>query len=190
MLWDLDQQGGVGFLLGATRRKTARALAMFHCDSRPRDLIEPTRFDRLHLLQADESLRAGYRRIVLDCPPMLNEVSDQIIAAADIILLPLPPSPLAARALDQLRNELARYHKGHPPILPVLSMYDPRRTLHREVHEGAAKGWPVIPQSSHVEQMAARCEPLPAYANWSDASRAMGRLWSAVEMELLKQGRT
>lgn len=48
----------------------------------------------------------------------------------------------------------------------------------------------MIPQSSHVEQMAARCEPLAAYANWSDASRAMGRLCSAAEMELLEQGRT
>lgn len=211
LLWDLDQQGGAGFLLGAPPRKTARAMSLFHRDSRPRDLIEPTRFDKLHLLQADESLRAmpvqlarigarsrlsqmlsflraDYRRIVLDCPPMLNEVSDQIIAAADIILLPLPPSPLSSRALDQVRSELMRNHKGHPPILPVLSMYDQRRKLHRELREGLARGWPVIPQSSHVEQMASRHEPLPAYANWTDASRAMGRLWSAVEMKLLELG--
>lgn len=213
LLWYLDQQGGAGFLLGAPPRKTARAMSLFHRDSRPRDLIESTRFDKLHLLQADESLRAmpvqlarigarsrlsqmlsflraDYRRIVLDCPPMLNEVSDQIIAAADIILLPLPPSPLSSRALDQVRSELTRNHKGHPPILPVLSMYDQRRKLHRELREGLARGWPVIPQSSHVEQMASRHEPLPVYANWTDASRTMGRLWSAVEMKLLELGHT
>ena len=213
LLWDLDQQGGAGFLLGIEPRKNPRAMAMFHRDSRPRDLIEQTPFEGLDLLQSDESLRAmpvqlariggrnrlsqmlaflraDYRRIVLDCPPMLNEVSDQIITAADIILLPLPPSPLAARALEQVRSELNRFHKGHPPILPVLSMYDKRRKLHREVYEGTAKGWPVIPQSSHVEQMASRRTPLPFYANWTDASRAMGRLGSAVEMKLLELGRT
>lgn len=211
LLWDLDQQGGAGFLLGVPPRGKARAMSLFHRDSRPRDLIEPTRFERLHLLQADDSLRfmpvqlarigtrsrlaqmlaflkADYRRIVLDCPPMLNEVSDQIIAAADIILLPLPPSPLSARALDQVSEELIRHHRRHPPILPVLSMYDSRRKLHREMRGGPAKGWPVIPQSSHVEQMAVRREPLHAFANSSDAARALGRLWSTVEMKLVETG--
>ena len=211
LLWDLDQQGGAGFLLGLPPRTKNRAMSLFHQDSRPRDLIERTVHERLDLLQADESLRAmpvqlarigarsrlarmlaflraDYRRIVLDCPPMLNEVSDQIIHAADIILLPLPPSPLAARAFDQVREELRRHHRGHPPILPVLSMYDQRRKLHRTVLAGAAKGWPVIPQSSHVEQMAVRRQPLPEFANSSDASRAMGRLWSAVEMKLVELG--
>lgn len=212
LLWDLDQQGGAGFLLDAPPRRTARAMSLFHRDSRPRDLIEQSRFERLDLLQADESLRgmpvqlariggktrlaqllaylrADYRRIVLDCPPMMNEVSDQILAAADIVLLPLPPSPLASRALGQVRDELTRHHRSHPPILPVLSMYDSRRKLHREVREGDGKGWPVIPQSSHVEQMALRREPVPVFANSSEASRAMGRLWSAVEMKLVELGR-
>lgn len=212
LLWDLDQQGGAGFLLDAAPRRTARAMSLFHRDTRPRDLIERSKFDQLDLIQADESLRAmpvqlariggrtrlaqllaflraDYRRIVLDCPPMVNEVSDQILAAADVVLLPLPPSPLASRALNQVQEEIRRHHKSRPPILPILSMYDCRRKLHREVRDGEGKGWPVIPQSSHVEQMALRREPLPLFANSSEASRAMGRLWRAVEMKLVELGR-
>lgn len=212
LLWDLDQQGGSGFLLDAAPRKRARAMSLFHRDSRPRELIEKTRHDRLSLLQSDASLRqmpiqlarigartrlsqlisalkADYRRVVLDCPPMLNEVSDQIIMAADVIILPLPASPLAARAFDQVREELRQHHTKHPPILPVLSMYDQRRKLHRSVREDSACDWPVIPQSTHVEQMALRKEPMPAFANWSDASRAMGRLYSAAEMKLVQLGK-
>ena len=185
-----------------------RAVTVFHRDGRPRELIRTTAFDKLSLLPADESLRElplqlarignarrlatlcgyfknDYRRIVLDCPPMMNEVSEQIIAAADVMLLPLAPSPLARRSFEQVRAELAR-HGRHPPLLPVLSMYDVRRTLHRNVRETVAVGWPVIPASSWVEQAAQRRLPIALFANWSEPSRALGRLWTAVESKLLE----
>lgn len=212
LLWDLDPQGGSGFLYQAEERRVGRAASLFHREGRPRDLIEKTRFDRLDLLQSDESLRslplqfarighrtklanliallrARYRRIVLDCPPMMNEVSEQIVAAADVIVSPVTASPLARRALEQVRDEVKRGGRGHPPILPVLSMYDVRRRKHREVKEGEASAWPVIPQSSLVEQAAWQCRPLPEFANWSEASRALGRLYSGVEVKMMELGR-
>ena len=100
-----------------------------------------------------------YPRIVLDCPPMQNEVSDQIIAAADVLIVPLPPSPLSARALDLLRRDLTRNHQRHPPILPVL--LDVRFAPPRAPH-GARRGngpFPVIPDSSAIEQIAFRRAP-------------------------------
>lgn len=210
LLYDLDPQGGSGFLLGHEERKVQRAISAFHHARAPRDLIEPTRYEGLSLIGADQSLRdlpvqlarigakkrlaqmlnfmkGDYSRIVLDCPPMINEVSEQIMEAVDLIVVPLPASPLAARAFGFIRNELAR-RPGHPPVLPVLSMYDKRRKLHRWVRENAAANWPVIPQSSHVEQVAVRREPIAAFANWSPASKGFEQLHAALESKLGQLG--
>ena len=210
LLFDLDPQGGAGFLLGHEERKVQRAISAFHHARAPRDLIEPTKYDGLSLIGADQSLRdlpmqlvrigakkrlaqmlnfmkGDYPRIVLDCPPMINEVSEQIMEAADLIVVPLPASPLAARAYGFIRQELAK-RPGHPPVLPVLSMYDKRRKLHRWVRENAASNWPVIPQSTYIEQVAVRREPIAAFANWSPAAQGFEQLHAALESKLAQMG--
>lgn len=73
--------------------------------------------------------------------------------AADLVIVPLPPSPLSARAFAAVVEEVRGSGKGHPPILPVLSMLDLRRTLHRDARE-ANPAWPAIPLASAVEQCA------------------------------------
>jgi cellulose biosynthesis protein BcsQ len=207
LLWDLDPQCGAGFLLGHDPAPGARAAAIFQRDGKPRQLIEPTAYDRLSLLPADESLRhlpgqlarlgqrkrlaqmatmlkGDHERIVLDCPAGMNEVSDQVIAAADLLIVPLPPSPLSARALDMLRGELARHHHRHPPLLPVLSLYNARRPLHRAVRQGQAAAWPIVPFATQLEHMAVQRAPLGTFAPSSDASRAMQRLFCGIETKL------
>jgi cellulose biosynthesis protein BcsQ len=211
LLWDLDPLGGAGFLLGQPERRAERAASIFQRDGRPRDLIAPTVYPGLSLLQADASLRnlaltfarlgqrrrlaaltaqlsVEYDRIVLDCPPVLNEVSEQVIGAADLVIVPLPPSPLSFRALDMVRGEIARQHAKnggrHPPILPVLSMYDARRALHREVRAGQAAGWPIVPASSDVERTALLRRPLGEIAPNCSAALALQGVWDAVEAKL------
>jgi cellulose biosynthesis protein BcsQ len=207
LLWDLDPQSGCSWLLGNDAPPPPRATSLFHRDAQPDALIVPTRWPGLSLLPADDSLhtlsitlaRIGHRRrlaqltarltgnyarIILDCPPVLNEISDQVIGAANLLIVPLPASPLASRALDFIRRELVRNHHRHPPILPVLSMYDSRRRLHREVHLGLAAGWPVIPMASAIEQTAVRRMPVGAFAGWTEASMRMQKLWDAIEAKL------
>lgn len=206
LLWDLDPQGGAGFLLGEEPPQRERAAAIFQRDGRPREAIIATRFPALSLLPADGSLRqlplllarlgprrlplvasllrGSYPRIVLDCPAGLSTVSEQALAAADAIIVPLPPSPLSLRALGQLRAELLRLHQRHAPILPVLSMYNRARPLHRTVRAGDAAGWPMIPLATHVEQVAVRHQPLFAFAPDSQADRALERLWRGIEARI------
>ena len=207
LLWDLDPQSGAGWLLGLPDRTGTRALSVFQREGKPTDLISATRYPGLSVLQADESLRslsltlarigqrkrlarttgflaAEYPRIIIDCPPVLNEISDQVFAAADLLIVPLPPSPLSARALPMIREEILANHPRHPPILPVLSMYDARRKLHREVHSGFAAGWPVIPMASAIEQTAVRRAPLGTFAAWTDLNERLQRLWDGVEAKL------
>ena len=114
---------------------------------------------------------------------MLNEVSAQVMRAADLVIVPLPPSPLSARALEVVVEEVRGQGKGHPPILPVLSMIDLRRSLHKDAREVNAN-WPVIPLASAVEQCAVERKPVGAFAPRSPAARAFAQLWTAIERKL------
>ncbi|HSQ94761.1 MAG TPA: ParA family protein [Croceibacterium sp.] len=208
LLWDLDAAGGAAFLLGIEPKKSHDAGSVFAKDAAPDALIRQTRFPLLDVLPADESLREldsifnrigkkkrlakltaqfaeRYERIVLDCPPVLNEISAQVLRAADCVIVPLPPSPLSARAFDLVTREIKAHAKSHPPILPVLSMLDRRRTLHRE-SAAKHKNWPVIPHASAVEQCAVRREPVGAFAPRSPAAEDFARLWQVIERKLAK----
>ncbi|MEN9718389.1 MAG: hypothetical protein RIQ99_1267 [Pseudomonadota bacterium] len=211
LLWDLDPQNGAGFLLGFDDPAVQRAAAVFQREGQFREMIRQTRYRPLDLLQADQSLRAlpaqlgrmghrrrlrtvtsllkaQYQRIVIDCPAGLNEVSEQVLAAADVVIVPLPASPLSARALEMLRREMTRGGIRHAPILPVLSFYDARRRLHREVAAGIAQGWPILPMASQIEQTAVRRVPLGAFAPQSPAAQAMGRVWQGIDAKLAQLG--
>lgn len=209
LLWDLDAANGSGFLLGVDPRKKHSADSMFADGSDPAKLIRPTAYPGLDLLPADESIRTldrqldrlgkkkrlaklteamtkDYDRIIFDCPPVLNELSAQIMRAADLVIVPLPPSPLSARAFDVVVEEVRGSGKGHPPILPILSMLDLRRTLHREAR-AANPAWPVIPLASAVEQCAVERKPVGAFAPRSPAARAIAQLWTAIERKLAEK---
>lgn len=206
LLWDLDPQGGSSFLAGVQQPQRQRAAAIFQRDGRPREAVVDSGSSGLSLIPADPSLRhlpsllprlgprrlqqmtsllrGDYRRIVLDCPAGISPASEQALAAADAIIVPLPPSPLSLRALDQLREELVRLFHRHAPILPVLSMYNSRRPLHREVRLGDAATWPIIPLATQVEQVAVRRAPLFSFAGGSQPDRAFERLWEAIETKV------
>jgi cellulose biosynthesis protein BcsQ len=211
LLWDLDPSGGAGFLLGLSPKSQAAAEAVFSRDADPAALIRTSAYERLDLLPADESLRSvdsllaklgkrkrvakltdvlarSYERIVLDCPPVLNELSAQVLRAADCVIVPLPPSPLSTRAFDLVVREIGAHASPRPPILPVLSMLDRRRTLHREAHE-AHPEWPVIPLASAIEQCAARQQPVGVFAATSPSSNGFAQLWAAIERRLTQPKR-
>lgn len=209
LLWDLDASNGSGFLLGVDPKKKRTADTVYAAERNPAKLIQKTGFKGLDLLPADESIRTlgrqfdafakkkrlarltealgkDYDRIVFDCPPVLNEVSSQVMRATDLVIVPLPPSPLSARAFDLVVEEVRGSGKGHPPILPVLSMLDLRRTLHKQARE-ANPAWPIVPLASAIEQCAVERKPVGAFAPRSPAARAFAHLWAAIERKLAEK---
>lgn len=206
LLWDLDAAGGSGFLYGLEPKGSRLAEDVFLGERSPSRLIRKTACSGVDVLPADESIRAldarlvrigkrkrlarmtaqlaaDYDRILLDCPPVMNELSAQVVRAADLVIVPLPPSPLSSRAFDLVVREIAGNTKRHPPILPVISMLDMRRALHRQVQE-EHPNWPAIPYASVVEQCAVRQQPVGAIAPRSPAARQFAMLWHAIEMKL------
>ncbi|MHA6720861.1 ParA family protein [Sphingomonas sp. RS6] len=211
LLWDLDPQAASTFLLGrddATAKQ--RAQAVFSRDVAAAKLIQPTEIDRLDLLPADTSLRGldhlfqqldkkkrlskllsdltdDYDRILLDCPPGLTETSEQVMRAADLIVVPVVPSPLSRRAFDEVAAHLAR-RGATVPLLPLHAMVDRRRKLHAEA-VAAQPDWPVIPMASLIESVAARRAPVGSFAPRSAATRAFADLWQGIERELARHAR-
>lgn len=210
LLWDLDAAGGAAFLLGVDHHPRKRAESIFGRRANPAKQLVATGWPGLEILPADESLWSldahlaaigkkrrlakitealsiSFPRVVLDCPPVLNEVSAQAIRAADVVIVPLPPSPLSTRAFDLVAQEVRGSGKKHPPMLPVLSMVDRRRTLHREAM-AENPGWPVIPFTSALEQCAVQRAPVGSFAPRSPSALAIESLWAAIQARLARRG--
>ncbi|MDP5279551.1 ParA family protein [Sphingomonas sp. DG1-23] len=204
LLWDLDPQAAATFLLGGKERSGNEAQAIFTRDVSPTKLARHSDLDRLDLIAADTSLRAldrvfheldkkkrlakllgelaaAYDRVLLDCPPGLTETSEQVMRAADLIVVPVIPSALAMRAFAEVESHLAR-RGGKVPLLPVFSMVDRRRKLHAEAL--AAHDWPVIPAASIIEAMTERRRPVGVFAPRSPGAQAFATLWQTIERRL------
>ena len=205
LLWDLDPQAASTFLLDGQASTRNEAQAIFTRDVDPAKLAQRTAVDRLDLIAADTSLRAldrtfhdldkkkrlakllgalaePYDRVLLDCPPGLTETSEQVMRAAELIVVPVIPSPLSMRAFAEVESHLGR-RGAKVPLMPVHSMVDRRRKLHAEAL-ATQPDWPVIPMASIVESMAVRRQPVGAFAARSAATQAFALLWQAIERRL------
>lgn len=208
LLWDLDAQAASSFLLGEEAGEAEEAQAVFARDVSPAKLIRPTATPGLDILPADRSLRGldrfffglakkkrlekllerlarDYDRIILDCPPGLGETSEQVLRAADLIIVPVIPSPLSQRALGEVVDFLDAQAIRRGALLPVYNMADRRRSMHLAALDENPK-WPVIPMASAVEAMAKRHQAIGAFAARSPAATALAALWAAIDRKLAR----
>jgi cellulose biosynthesis protein BcsQ len=206
LLWDLDAQGGASYIMrqepagGELRRRIVgnddlmqliRSSEYQKLDVLPYDL-SLRHLDRLfhelgkrrRLAKVASSLSAQYDRVIIDCPPGLTDTSDQILRAADLVVVPVIPAALSQRALDVIRDYLHRKKGPKVVLAPVFSMVDRRRHLHlRELEKHP--GWPVIPMASAYERVSEDRAPvgelLPRY---SMPVEAVALLWRRIERAL------
>ena len=199
LLWDLDPQAAATWLLRVKEKVKGGAGRLVQGKSDAVDLVRGTSRPGLDVLPADASyrelelvlddtkdptrrigkvldgVRKAYDVVVLDCPPSWSLVTDGVLRAADVLLVPLIPSPLSLRTYEQLRADLP---KG-VQVLPFFSMVDRRRTLHNTTVASIA-GAVSVPAASAVEQMAVRRAPLVEFAPTSAAAAAYVELWDAT----------
>lgn len=210
LLWDLDGQAAASWLLGHDPGGREAAAAIRR-DTDARKLIRPTAIPNLDLLPADASLRdldvafhaldkkkrlaklvselgGSYDRIVIDCPPGLTDTSDQILRAADLVVVPVIPSALSRRALDVIAAHVSAKKGPKVTLAPVFSMVDRRRALHREAL-AQHPDWPAIPMASAFETMTEHRAPLGVFApRTSVGVEAVAALWRRVEAALARVG--
>lgn len=209
LLWDLDSQGGSTFALRGEAQQGGSAKKLLAGKVELPELVLASGYARLDLLPADFSyrnfpvhlaerrhptqrllkmsrtLRELYGALFLDCPAGISLLSENVLRAADVAIVPLVPTPLSLRMLAQLYEFVAGEGWDDLVLLPFFSMVDRRRSLHQELIEHARAQFPQIlatevPYWSEIERMSARRAPLPAYAPRSEAALIYGRLWAEI----------
>ena len=130
-------------------------------------------------------LADDYDAVFLDCPPSVSLVSENVLHAADVVVVPLIPTTLSVRTLDQLSDFVGEF-KGHrPDIFAFFSMVDRRKKLHREIAEKLAAerdnvAQTVIPALSVIESMSVWRSPVGVIAPGSAAAKAYRALWGEL----------
>ena len=213
LLWDLDPQGAASFLFRIKPRVKGGGKALIRGTKALDDAIKGTDFDRLDLLPADFTYRHGpdprercrrqvhpqarpaaqaagcrVRHVFLDCPPSISLVSENVMRAADVLLVPLIPTTLSVRTLDQLTEFVAGLDGRRPRVLAFFSMVDRRKKLHLQITrdlqaERSGVAATPIPALSMIERMSVERAPVTAFAPRSVAARAYRTLWSEVQQD-------
>jgi chromosome partitioning protein len=126
-----------------------------------------------------------YDAVFLDCPPSVSLVSENVLQAADVILVPLIPTTLSVRTLEQLSDFVAEFNGHRPELLAFFSMVDRRKKLHREITEKLSVertevARTVIPALSVIETMSVERAPVVVFAPNTAATRAYRGLWAEL----------
>ncbi|HEX2808658.1 MAG TPA: AAA family ATPase [Kineosporiaceae bacterium] len=213
LIWDLDPQGSATYLFRVRPRVKGGGRALVQGRRTLDDAIKGTDFDHLDLMPADfsyrnldleldstkhptdrlrrliEPLRDDYDLVVLDCPPSASLVSENIVHACDVLLVPLIPAMLSVRSFDQLAAFIAGMHGRTPQVIAFWSMVDRRKKAHRELiaappSERASITAEAIPNLAVIEQMADQRAPVPVFAPRSAATSAYTGLWHRLQSAL------
>jgi chromosome partitioning protein len=108
-----------------------------------------------------------------------------VLQAADVILVPLIPTTLSVRTLEQLSDFVAEFNGHQPELLAFFSMVDRRKKLHREITEKLSVertevARTVIPALSVIETMSVERAPVVVFAPNTAATRAYRGLWAEL----------
>jgi chromosome partitioning protein len=214
LLWDLDPQGAATFFFRVKPKLKGGTELLVSKRGELATHVRATDVPALHLVPADFSLRhldlhldatkkpverlrsllepigGEYDVAFLDCPPSISLASESVFGASDALLVPVIPTTLSARTLEQLEAFLGRDRDGDgPAVLPYFSMVDGRKNLHRELVASLLASWPAflttaIPNATAVERMGIERTPVAAFAPSSPAAQAFGSLWAEIAARL------
>ena len=216
LLWDLDPQGAATHILRCEASENASAKKLVAGKRELSELLVPSAYGNLHVIPSDfsyrnfdvhlsgrkhpterllrmsRSLRELYEVLFLDCPPGISLLSENVLRAADAVVVPLLPSPLSVRMLMQLRDFTSLSGWRDLMLLPFFSMVDRRKSLHNEVIARTRDQYPEllqteVPYSSEIERMSLRREALPAYSPRSAVGQIYSVLWREIENRMARR---
>jgi chromosome partitioning protein len=133
-----------------------------------------------------------YDYMLIDCPPSLGILTvNGLTAAADGVIIPVQCEYLALEGLSQLARAIELVRRALNPALRlrglVMTMYDARTTLSRQVVEEVRRYFPgrvfkaIVPRSVRLSEAPSYGEPIISYAPRSAGSLA----YAALTRELL-----
>jgi chromosome partitioning protein len=159
---DCDPQGNTTSALGFPKDPARRTLYQTLILGEPIERVTiDAQIDRLDLIPSDKNLvgaavelvnmenreyrlkdairgiREKYDYILIDCPPSLDLLTLNALAASDSVLVPIQCEYLALEGVSELLDTLMRLRRTINPSLSIegilLTMYDDRTTLSKQV---------------------------------------------------------
>src|SRR6201988_150616 len=220
LIVDLDPQGNASTGLGIDRKSRSRSTYdMLIREVHIRDAILETAVPRLHIVpstmdlsgfeleiahERDRAFRlrdaltslngaeggVHYTYVLIDCPPSLNLVTVNAMAAANSILVPLQCEFFALEGLSQLLKTVEQVRASLNPGLTihgiVLTMYDARNNLSGQVvadvrnFMGEKVYQTMIPRNVRVSEAPSYGKPVLLYDLKCVGSQAYLRLASEI----------
>lgn len=209
LLWDLDAQGAASWYLGNDPDIVGEKASNLIRGKTPIGrMITASHYPNLDLIPAHPSFRnldvrldqeggkhalrkwlaplsESYGLVVLDCPPTLSRLAEQILETADHVFVPTIPTWLSLNSWEQLLSFAKDKKLGHAKLRPFLSMVDRRKRIHQHILSTESEQLPTrlrgfIPYASDVEKMGeARC-PVDLIRPNSPAAHAYRLLWKEI----------
>lgn len=213
LLCDLDPQGASSFYFRIKPSKKLKDKAFFKDVQLFADAIKASDFDGLDLLPANltykdfdiflsrmknsrsrlkKALKAvdnEYDVLILDCPPNISLLSENVFKTADKIVVPVIPTTLSERTLEQLFDFFKDNKYQKKKIIPFFSMVQKSKKLHNTTMLDLKKRYKnmlvdYIPFSTDIERMGVYRSPVMAYAPKSSASVAYEKIWDGVQEQI------
>ena len=214
LVWDLDPQSAATFYFRVQAHVDGGGKRLMRGKTELASLVRGTDHPGLDLVPADFSYRhmdrvlgdqngsrtrlaellaplaSRYDCVFFDCPPSISMVSENVFHAADALLVPMIPTTLSLRTLNQLeafRSERDGLQKLQ--VYPFLSMVDRRKRLHAELETRLAQERSdflraSVPYASDAEKMGIQRAPIATYAPRSVVAGAFDALWQEIQGRL------
>lgn len=211
LLCDLDPQGASGFYFRVKPSKKLTKGRFFEDVERFTGAIRGSDYDNLDILPSNMSFRefdiflsrmknsrsrlkkalkavkADYDVVVLDCPPNISMLSENILRAADAVIVPVIPTTLSQRTFEQLLEFFEEHELVADNIHAFFSMVQATKKLHGDTIAEMTLSYPrqimtaQIPFASEIERMGLSRAPVLATSPNSAAAKAYQALFEEIE---------
>lgn len=213
LLCDLDPQGAASFYFRVKPSRKLTEASFFKDVEKFTSAIKATDYDNLDILPANMSFRdfdvflsrmrqprsrlkqalkavsGDFDVIVLDCPPNISTLSENVFRAADAVLVPIIPTTLSQRTFEQLVDFFKENDLPLKKLHGFFSMVQSTKALHEETMVLMKKAYPKtmfnakIPFASDVERMGVHRAPVLKTA----PNCAAGKAYQALADEIARQ---
>lgn len=208
LVWDLDPQGSSSFYLDVKAANKNETKKLFTGELELKETVQGSVFENLWIIPSDISARhtdtllneqkhskkkiksllgslKGFEVVILDCPPGISLLHENIFNAANWILMPNIPTTLSVNSFDKVVDYFETNELDKSILKCFFSMVDHRKNLHHEVMQQFYKDKVFfknyIPYLSDIEKMGINQQPLFEYANTSYAAQCFRDLWTEIK---------
>ena len=146
------------------------------------------------LKNALAAVKDQYDLILIDCPPSLEMLTLNALAAADSILIPVQCEYYALEGLSDLMNTLRMVKRRVNPDLGIfgviLTMFDGRTNFSNQVAQEVRRHFPgkvftsVIPRNIRLAEAPSHGVPVTVYDKYSRGSQAYKALAEEIKSRL------